>query len=93
MEYGIDLLRFWDVRVLLSIRGECLLTLNGQEHEHHFLALFHVAMDVLPAEASSVSCERMFSSAADTDVPDRSNLHPALMEVLQVIVLREAGEI
>lgn len=42
-------------------------------------------MDVLPVQASAVLCERMFSAAADTDTPDRSRLHPALMEALQVI--------
>lgn len=42
-------------------------------------------MDVLPAQASAVPCERIFSSAADTDVPDRNKLHPALMEALQII--------
>ena len=42
-------------------------------------------MDILPAQASAVPCERMFSSAADTDVPDRNKLHPALMEAIQII--------
>jgi hypothetical protein len=42
-------------------------------------------MDILPIQASAVPCERFFSSAADTDVPDRNRLSPALFEALQII--------
>lgn len=42
-------------------------------------------MDVLPVQASSVSCERMFSAAADTDTTDRNRMSPELMQALQVL--------
>lgn len=47
--------------------------------------LFKLAMDVLPIQASSVSCERVFSSAKETDTLRRSCLSPLMMEVLQFL--------
>lgn len=42
-------------------------------------------MDILPAQASSVPCERMFSSSKDTCTPRRNRLSPAFIEVLQIL--------
>jgi hypothetical protein len=42
-------------------------------------------MDVLPAQAASVCVERMFSSAADDDIPDRNRTSDELFEAYQVI--------
>ncbi|KIY46808.1 hypothetical protein FISHEDRAFT_13691, partial [Fistulina hepatica ATCC 64428] len=47
--------------------------------------LFKIAMDVLPAQASAVPCERVFSSSKETDTLRRSQLSPALMEILQIL--------
>jgi hypothetical protein len=47
--------------------------------------MFLVALDILPVQASSVSCERVFSSSKETITTRRSRLSPALMEVLQVL--------
>ena len=44
-----------------------------------------MAMDYLPIQASSVPCEHVFSSAAETDTKKRNRLHPALMEALQIL--------
>jgi len=47
---------------------------------------FLVALDILPIQASSGSCERIFSYSKETRVtPRRSRLSPALMEVLQIL--------
>ena len=47
--------------------------------------IFHVALDVLPAQASSVPCERVFSSGKDTDTARRNSMSPKMLEVFQVL--------
>ena len=42
-------------------------------------------MDYLPIQASSVPCERVFSSSAETDTKRRNRLSPLTMEVLQML--------
>jgi hypothetical protein len=50
-----------------------------------FPTLFSIAMDYLPIQATSVPCERVFSSAKDTDTAKRNRMSPALMEALQML--------
>lgn len=47
--------------------------------------MYRVALDVLPAQASAVSCERMFSSSKETDTLRRNRLSPEVMEALQIL--------
>jgi hypothetical protein len=47
--------------------------------------MFKVAVDVLPAQASSVPCERIFSSSKETCTLRCNMLSAALLEVLQVL--------
>ena len=47
--------------------------------------MYCVALDVLPAQASAVSCERMFSSSKETDTLCRNRLSPEVMEALQIL--------
>lgn len=42
-------------------------------------------MDYLPVQATSVPCERVFSSAKDTDTAKRNRISPVLMEALQIL--------
>ena len=42
-------------------------------------------MDVLPAQASAVPCERLFSSSKETCTPRRNRINPDLMEALQTL--------
>jgi hAT family C-terminal dimerisation region len=42
-------------------------------------------LDVLPSQASSVSCERIFSSAKLTATDRRSRLKPEIFEILQIM--------
>lgn len=44
-------------------------------------------MDVLPAQASSVPCERLFSSGKETCTARRNRIQPELMEALQALKL------
>jgi len=42
-------------------------------------------MDILPAQASAVPCERLFSSSKETCTPRRNRINPELMEALQIL--------
>jgi hypothetical protein len=42
-------------------------------------------MDILPIQASSVPCERIFSSSKETMTARRSRISPHLMEQLQIL--------
>jgi hypothetical protein len=56
-----------------------------QINKAEFPTLFGIAMDYLPIQASSVPCERVFSSAKETDTLKRNRIHPVLMEALQTL--------
>jgi hypothetical protein len=47
--------------------------------------MFKVALDILPVQVSSVSCEWIFSSSKETCAMRRNLLSSALLEVLQVL--------
>jgi len=42
-------------------------------------------MDILPAQASAVACERLFSLSKETCTPRRNRINPDLMEALQTL--------
>ena len=42
-------------------------------------------MDILPIQASSIPCERVFSSSKETVAARRNSLSPKLMEALQLL--------
>ena len=44
-----------------------------------------MALDYIPIQASSVPCERIFSSSAETDTNKRNRISPLLMETLQIL--------
>jgi hypothetical protein len=44
-----------------------------------------MAMDYLPIQASSVSCERVFSSSSETDTKKHNRINGLLMEALQML--------
>jgi hypothetical protein len=56
-----------------------------QLNRSSFPTLFSMAMDYLPIQASSVPCERVFSSSAETDTKRRNRISPLLMEALQML--------
>src|SRR5229473_6556462 len=56
-----------------------------QINKAEFPTLFGIALDYLPIQASSVPCERVFSSAKETDTLKHNRIHPVLMEALQTL--------
>ena len=42
-------------------------------------------MDLLPAQATSVPCERVFSASKETTTARRSHLKPKIMEATQIL--------
>jgi len=53
--------------------------------EHDYPTLFRLATDVLPAQATAVPYERVFSSSKETCTQRRSQLGPTTMEMLQIL--------
>lgn len=81
-----DIIRWWEVSAgpsNIHQLGTYMLTLSQRRRYDHEL-VFRVALDVLPAQASAVPCERVFSSAKETDTLRRNGLKPVLMEALQI---------
>ena len=56
-----------------------------QINRSEFPTLFTIAKDYLPIQVSSVPCERVFSSAKETETLKRNRIHPMLIEVLQMM--------
>ena len=56
-----------------------------QENHRRYPHIFSLALDLLPIQASSVPCERVFSSAKETTTDRRNKLMPDLMEALQML--------
>jgi hAT family C-terminal dimerisation region len=54
-------------------------------HQHTYPVLWKVARDILPTQASSVPCERVFSSSKQTTTPQRNALSPDMVEKLQIL--------
>ncbi|KZT36501.1 hATC-domain-containing protein, partial [Sistotremastrum suecicum HHB10207 ss-3] len=55
------------------------------EHNIRYPTLSRIAIDVLPVQASSVACERLFSSAKHTATDQRSRLGTDKFEQLQML--------
>ena len=53
--------------------------------EKNHPVLFAMALDYLPIQASSVPSECIFSSSAETDMKRCNQIHPVVMEALQML--------
>jgi hAT family C-terminal dimerisation region len=81
----VDTLGFWKVRIYHNRLSMFKLLNCRQVHEHTFPTIFRIAMDYLPIQASTVLCERVFSSSAETNTKKRNRIRPELMEAIQVL--------
>ena len=61
-----------------------IIPTNIQANEWTYPTIFKIAMDYLPIQASSVPCERVFSSSSETDTKKRNRLAWELFEALQL---------
>ena len=59
--------------------------MEGKLAKRRFPTLYSMALDYIPIQATSVPCERVFSSAGETDTKRRNRIHPTLMEALQLL--------
>ena len=80
-----DVLMFWEVgsywhpnTFVISIS-----TYITQLERPRYPTVFRMAMDYLPIQASSVPCEHVFSSSAETDTKKCNCISPMLMEMLK----------
>ena len=89
---GTGILEFWQVvLIFLNYTSQFLYWHVSQEHEHRYPRIFHLAMDIIPIQASSVPCERVFSSGKATMAPWRSRISGELMESLQILTPRRSS--
>jgi hAT family C-terminal dimerisation region len=59
--------------------------LKWQKHQTQWPTLFKLAMDLIPIQATSVPCERVFSSSKETARARRNRLGPRIMEATQIL--------
>jgi hypothetical protein len=79
---SVDILKFWEVS---SVYNDFLIYTDRVPQSNHttYPTIFEIAMDYLPIQASSVPCEKVFSSSAETDTKQRNHISPLIMEALQ----------
>jgi hypothetical protein len=83
---SVNTLKFWEVSNNLIISISILTEWHAlQTNRTMFPTIFTIAMDYLPVQASSVPCERVFSSSSETDTKRRNRISPPLMEALQML--------
>lgn len=70
-----------------------IILTSPQGAEKLYPNLFRLAVGVLPAQASSVPCERLFSSGKETCTARRNRIQPKLMEALQALKLSSRDSI
>ena len=66
---------------------------NLKEHTLLYPTLARISLDILPCQASSVPCERLFSASKQTAENRRASLGPKRFEELQVMKFAWRGKI
>lgn len=83
----LDPLKFWEVSIY-NCHGDQYIRVADiytKTNRLTFPTLYKIALDYLPIQASSVPCERVFSSSAETDTKKRNRISSELMEALQLL--------
>jgi hypothetical protein len=84
--YTLGSVRYWQVHYIhFLFSSEMKRTRTVQENQLRHPTIFALALDILPIQGSSVPCERVFSSSAETDTVRRNHTAPDLMEALQML--------
>jgi len=78
-------LSYWQVCNICCNFFRISYTISIQENHQRYPTIFALAVDILPIQASSVPCERVFSSGKETMTACRSRILPALIEQLQIL--------
>ena len=82
----MDLVDWWSVCVSLTTAHVIISnSKTKQENRKTYPTLARIALDVLPSQASSVPCERTFSTAKLTATDRRSCLKADIFEILQIM--------
>ena len=84
-DINIDPITYWEVHTIFLWFISFLLHFYCQSNAEHKRILFAMAADYLPIQASSVPCERVFSSSKETTTARRSRMSGTLMEQLQML--------
>ena len=58
---------------------------KSQDNAHLYPTLARIALDVLPSQASSVPCKRLFSGTKQTATDRRASLGPVIFEELTIM--------
>ena len=82
---AIDPIKFWEVSTSILDSLWYVVTDVFKANREIYPTIFKIALDYLPVQASSVPCERVFSSSADTDTKKRNRIKSDLMEALQLL--------
>ena len=82
VQQDVSLVCFW--QVCTSIINSLVLMFYLQVSRSAYPTLFRIVMDYLPIQASSIPCERVFSSSTETMTKHRNHISLVLMEALQM---------
>jgi hypothetical protein len=81
-----DLVEWWQVsRSPFCLRIFSVLIVTPQDNAKLYPTLARIALDVLPSQASSVPCERLFSGTKQIAVDRRARLNSAVFEELVIM--------
>jgi hypothetical protein len=80
-----DILYYWQVRLFIYVFLLSIIDFSLQSKQTMYLLLWKIVLNILPAQASAVPCEHIFSSSKGTNTLHLSNLSPIIMEILQIL--------
>ena len=79
-----DIVKWWQVSSL-CFKIFLFTNLNGpKDHAHVYPTLAHIALDVLPSQASSVPCEQLFSGTKQVATDRRASLGLIVFEEVTI---------
>jgi len=80
-----DIVEWWQVSFFVSETRIAAKLYSSKEHANVYPTLARIALDVLPSQASSVPCERLFSGTKQIATDRRACLGPIAFEELTIM--------